>query len=160
MRKPAKLIAIYLIASHAGISPATTCYDDKNLQAAQSAAQPTLLYVWSPRMPLSALHAAAARAQAHALGLAWQPVADHRVPAHERDQALLRLRATQPAAASALQRSRALCSTELEQRDAYRHFPSAFVLGQRVDARPIVGAMPSAFWRQSIAQRLTPQVLP
>ena len=123
----------------------------------------TLVYVWSPRMVLSALHADVAQQQALAAGLAFMPLHDARLgaePAGQVDppelaQAMQRLRQTQPSAAAALQHSIALCSAQLLQNQAQRHFPTAFVWNGSAFAQyPIVGAMPAAYWAQSITQRL------
>jgi hypothetical protein len=91
---------------------------------------PTLVYVWSPRMVLSALHADVAQQQALAAGLAFMPLHDARLgaePAGQVDppelaQAMQRLRQTQPSAAAALQHSIALCSAQLLQNQAQRHY--------------------------------------
>ena len=154
---------------------------------------PTLVYVWSPRMVLSALHADVAQQQALAAGLAFMPLHDTRLgaePAGQADrvspdssspnssspnrssqsastepaqsaphtelaQTMQRLRQTQPSAAAALQHTIALCSAQLLQNHAQRHFPTAFVWNGSAFAQyPIVGAMPAAYWAQSIAQRL------
>jgi hypothetical protein len=146
--------AIVFIAACAGNTPATPCFDDENLNKLEHSGNAALVYVWSPRMVLSALHASEARASAQAQGLSWVPVVDARLSANELAQALHTLQLQHPGAANALANSQPLCSATLEQREAYRHFPSAFVLGAGADSRPIVGAMPAVFWQRSIAQRL------
>jgi hypothetical protein len=54
--------------------------------------------------------------------------------------------------------SQPLCAASLLERDALRHFPTAFVVQPSgVHRHPIVGAMPDAAWASSIAQRLDAQ---
>ena len=116
---------------------------------------PTLVYVWSPRMVLSAQQADVAQRAAAAAGLVFKPVHDAQLGNPELAAALQRLRQTQPNAADALQTSSALCNAYLLQNQAQRHFPTAFVWsGAAFAPHPIVGAMPAVYWAQSIAQRL------
>jgi hypothetical protein len=146
--------AIVIIAACASNTTADTCFDDDHLKQLEHADSAALVYVWSPRMLLSAQLAGEVRASAQALGLAWLPVVDARLSAEETAQALQALQTQHPTAAQALARSQPLCSAALERREAYRHFPSAYVLRQGAGAAPIVGAMPPEFWRRAITQRL------
>ena len=136
---------------------AESCLDEAQWQALQqqSGTQPVLLYVWSPRMVLSAVHADQVQLVARQEGLKLVPVHDHRVPAGEVMQALQRLRQQTPAAAEALAGSVPLCSESLVQQDAYRHFPTAWVVRKgSAHPRPLVAAMPMPYWRQGIRLRM------
>ena len=83
------------------------------------------------------------------------PVHDHRVPAEEVSQALQRLRQQNAAAADALAGSVPLCNEDLVQQDAYRHFPTAWVVRKgSAHPRPLVAAMPMPYWRQGIRLRM------
>ncbi len=155
-----RLFAIYFIAAYTSICWATACFDDENL-AALDVQQPqgALVYIWSPRMVLSAQHAASAQRQALLHGLVFVPLHDGKVGAGEIQAALAHMaqRGDAPlvASAQALATSQALCAASLQARDALRHFPTAFVVqSARVHRHPIVGAMPEPAWAHSIAQRL------
>jgi hypothetical protein len=160
-----KTNAIIFIAVCAVNTWATTCFDDKKLVAITQQAN-TLVYVWSPRMVLSAQHAVAAQQQTRQQGLQFVAVHDAQVPQAEIDAARSRMASstnntTQHSAAS-LQNSLALCAHALVQRDALRHFPTAFVLrspssggNASVHRHPVVGAMPAAAWAGSLAQRMS-----
>jgi hypothetical protein len=164
--------AIYLfiwtgIAFFSSMSFAEECFESQALTSRSlSAKQGALVYVWSPRMVLSAQHAAEVQQQATAAGLLWQPVHDAQLPADERLAALAKLARSHPASSHALQNSQPLCDTQLIARDALRHFPTAFVWrdapnGGVLPARgwagtPIVGAMPAPFWAGALRERLLP----
>ena len=131
------------------------------MQSAHTAQPPqgALVYVWSPRMVLSAQHAASAQRQALAHGLLFVPLHDARVEDSEIASARAQLaRQSDPqqvASARALLNSLSLCADSLALHDALRHFPTAFVAqGGLVHPRPIVGAMPETAWATSIVQRL------
>jgi hypothetical protein len=110
-------------------------------QALRDLPSNTLVYVWSPRMVYSVSNMQLASRAAAAAGLGFVVVHDARVPQSE-------LPSVAPA-------SRALCSEQLIEREALRHFPSAFVITPRgIHAHPIVGAMPLDAWMSSIDQRL------
>ncbi len=161
------------MAASAFSALADTCFDDVKLvhasavgavdfgiDSAQSNWQGRLLYVWSPRMVLSAQHAASAQRQAVLQGLQFVALHDTSVPEAELRAALGRLlqsdQVQHVASAHALAQSQPLCAQALLQRDALRHFPTTFV--QRPDGlhrHAIIGAMPEAAWASSIAQRLT-----
>jgi hypothetical protein len=157
-----KVIAIVTIATCSIKLWATTCFDDKKLFALAQPAS-TLVYVWSPRMVLSAQHAAAVQQQARQQGLQFVAVHDAQVPQAEIEAARSRLAASADSAlqrsATSLQGSLSLCADALLQRDALRHFPTGFVLRSdnshaSVHRHPVVGAMPDAAWASSLAQRM------
>jgi hypothetical protein len=159
-------LASIFVALMCQFSMARGCWDDQDLaqfKAKHPTAPPILLYVWSPKMALSAQHAASAQRQAAALGVDFVALHDASVPHGELQAALQRLQSSalahERASAVALSQSRALCATDLIARDALRHFPTAFVVQPHGLHRfAIVGAMPEAAWASSIAQRLdTPQ---
>ena len=151
---------------------APACFDEAQWQALQqsTAAHMTkdgsatphkaLLYVWSPRMVFSAIHAHDVQQEAQALGLRFVPVHDGRLPPEEVAQALAVLPQKLPAGSVApnphpLQSSQALCAPSLVARDAYRHFPTAWVVQQgSFHPVPLVSAMPPQFWRLGLQQRL------
>jgi hypothetical protein len=79
-----KIVATFFIAFTAISAWSTACFDDNSLQTLDL--QPTqgvLLYVWSPRMVLSAQHAATAQRQAQLHGLRFVPLHDAGVPQAE-----------------------------------------------------------------------------
>jgi hypothetical protein len=119
------------MALSAALTPAWACFDDERLQqeVLRSArmGQASLVYVWSERMVYSVQQLPLVQQAASAAGLQF----------------------------IALSEQAAACSQELRAREALRHFPTAFVITpEGVHRFPIVGAMPEAAWRQSIAQRL------
>jgi hypothetical protein len=157
-------INIALIGS---ISLADECFESQALATlSASPKQGTLVYVWSPRMVLSAQHAAQVQQQATDAGLLWQPVHEAQLPTDERLAALAKLAQAHPASSDALQNSLPLCDAQLIARDALRHFPTAFVWrdaprGEGLPApgwagTPIVGAMPAPFWAGALRERLLP----
>jgi hypothetical protein len=153
-----QLIASLSIAACASFTWAGECFDDKNMALVQQETQ-ALLYVWSPRMALSAQHAASVQRQAREQGLRFVAMHDARVPAEEIDAALRSMVRSGVTAlinsAAVLQKSEPLCANTLLERDALRHFPTAFVLLPDGPHRhPIVGAMPPEAWAQSLQQRL------
>ncbi len=160
-------ITIILIAACAYSTLATACFSDENWAQLQSGSRATLVYVWSPRMVLSAHNAATALAAADAQGVQFAAVHDGRLAGQEIIDALAQL-AQHPdpkarASAAALQATQPLCSPLLVDRDALRHFPTAWVV-QRSDGKvlpkndkqhyAIVGAMPDFAWDLSLRQRL------
>jgi hypothetical protein len=149
------------------ISLAAECFESQTLSTLHpSTKQGTLVYVWSPRMVLSAQHAAQVQQQATDAGLLWQPVHEAQLPTDERLAALAKLAHAYPASSQALQNSLPLCDAQLIARDALRHFPTAFVWrdaprGEGLPApgwagNPIVGAMPVPFWASALRERLLP----
>lgn len=116
---------------------------------------PALVYVWSPRMVLSALEAHQAHAAAVEMGLAFRPVVDGRLPIPEWHAAMQQMLRLAPASAQALQGTRPMCAPSLEQQLAYRHFPTGFLVVQgQAHMAPLVGAMPQAFWAEGLRLRL------
>ena len=120
-----------------------------------------LLYVWSPRMVLSLLHAHEVQAVARSMDMHFIPVHDGRVPETEIREALAALppdlaaQQLQSPVAYRMQASRPLCAPSLIGQDAYRHFPTAWVVwAGRVHPLPLVSAMPPAYWRMGMEQRL------
>ncbi len=139
---------------------AVACFDEKKLaHTIENLPAGAVLYVWSPRMVLSAQHAASAQRQAAAQGLAFIALHDAGVPEAEIKAALSALagsgHALHSSSAQVLAGSQGLCARSLLERDALRHFPTAFVLHSgQVHRHAIIGAMPEAAWAHSIAQRL------
>ena len=128
----------------------TSCFSDQDLLNTHQA----LVYVWSPRMVLSALEAKNAAEQAKQLSYAFIPVVDGRLPEQEWQAAISRLQNLAPLSAQVLATSQALCATGLIHNLAYRHFPTAYLIWQgKTAGHPIVGAMPSEFWHMAIEQR-------
>ena len=150
--------AIIFIAVQAINTPATACFDDAKLGHSTRLQQPSLLYVWSPRMALSATQAHLAADAAKAAGLKFVPLVDGRLPASEWQSALRTLAASQPKDAEALANTEPLCSSKLVEKDAYAHFPTAFVI-KSGDTHPnrLIGAMPAHFWELGINERLNPK---
>jgi hypothetical protein len=156
-----QLVAIFLVATYVLPAWTTPCFDDKNLvQLRHQQPQGSLVYVWSPRMLLSAQHAASAQRQAQLRGLAFVPLHDIQLPESERQAALARMRHTADpqlqASAHALAASQSLCAPSLLARDALRHFPTAFVVqpGGQLHRHALIGAMPETAWAHSLRQRL------
>jgi hypothetical protein len=173
LRKIVSWPTLLLIALYAGNAPASECFDDKNLSklhVKNNQNRGTLIYVWSPRMVYSVQNMNLASRAAAAAGLDFVVLHDMRVPSDE----LLRSRiaasrpSTWPSAAgerepdlatppyvSLIDSSRPLCAPQLIERDALRHFPTAFVINaQGIHPQPIVGAMPWHAWASSLDQRL------
>jgi hypothetical protein len=159
-------IAIFLIAIFALPACATPCFDDENLLRLQTSAaqRGTLVYVWSPRMVYSVQNVATASRAAAASGLDFVVLHDVRVPADEIKHARALSQKSSwlgsgsdwatPPVVSPLDASRPLCSEQLFEREALRHFPSAFVIGKLgIHQHAIVGAMPLQAWMRSIEQR-------
>lgn len=159
-----KIAAALCIAGCAVFASASDCFDDKSMALAQQDSQ-ALLYVWSPRMVLSAHHAASVQQQARLQGLRFVPLVDAQVPEQEVMVALRTMVASgtpaQQSSAFILKQSQPLCSDTLLQRDALRHFPTAFVLQlSGLHRLPIVGAMPPSAWARSLQQRLASMAQP
>ena len=147
--------AIILIAIQAINTPAKACFDDVKLDNSARLQQSNLLYVWSPRMALSATQAHLAADAAKAAGLKFVPLVDGRLPATEWQSALRTLAASQPIDAEALADTEPLCAPKLVEKDAYAHFPTAFVVKSgEMHPNRLIGAMPANFWAQGIQERL------
>jgi hypothetical protein len=153
--------AIFFIAAQAIITPANACFDDVKLDAqlqTSLSGSGRLLYVWSPRMVLSATQAHLAADAAKAAGLKFVPLVDGRVPVSEWQSSLRTLDLTQPKDAEALATTEPLCSAKLVDKDAYAHFPMAFVVKSgELHPNRLIGAMPAQFWAQGIQERLKPR---
>jgi hypothetical protein len=165
-----KSITLLLIAFYAVNTPASECFDDKNLsQLSAENQRGTLIYVWSPHMVYSVQQMPLAARIAVASGLNFVAVHDSRVPQSELYGTRSNRVALQPDMAIKLEdedlatppffpisdASRPLCAEMLLKNEALRHFPTAFVVtAQGVHRHAIVGAMPPSAWRISIAQRL------
>jgi hypothetical protein len=149
--------AIFFIAVQATNTLAIACIDDEKLAGIVGPGQSSLLYVWSPRMALSATQAHLAADAAKAAGVGFVPLVDGRVPQAEWQSALRTLAASQPTDAEALAGTQALCSPKLVEKDAYAHFPTSFIVSNG-DMHPnrLIGAMPAQFWTQGIQERLKP----
>jgi hypothetical protein len=155
-------IALFLIAYSSISASENLCFNDLNLSQLQAQQSPetagVLLYVWSPRMALSAQHAATAAQQAQANGLGLVALHDAQVGDAELGAALARMAQSsapvQQSSSAVLGRSLPLCAPALLERDAQRHFPTAWVLQRSgLHPRPIVGAMPAQAWALSLQQR-------
>jgi hypothetical protein len=151
--------AIFFIAAKVINTPAYACFDDAKLDSELHSPQSgsgSLLYIWSPRMALSATQAHLAADAAKAAGLKFVPLVDGRVPASEWQSALRTLATNQPQDAEALATSDQLCSPKLIEKDAYAHFPTAFVAKSgEMHPNRLIGAMPIQFWAQGIRERLS-----
>jgi hypothetical protein len=170
------LLTLFLIAACAANTPATAqndaCFDNQRLLKLQSNSKQrgALVYVWSPRMVYSVHNAAIASRAAAAAGLDFVVLHDMRVPGNElldvhfSSQGQSAQRSSVPLAemdlatppfVSPLESSLALCAPLLLQRDALRHFPTAFVINEKgIHPHAIVGAMPLSAWVSSLDQRL------
>jgi hypothetical protein len=148
-------VAIFFIAIKSINTPAMACFDDVRLDNSTHSQQSSLFYVWSPRMPLSATQAHLAADAAKAAGLKFIPLVDGRLQTSEWQSALRTLVASQPLVAEALASTEPLCSPKLVEKDAYAHFPTAFVV-KSGDMHPnrLIGAMPANFWALGIQERL------
>lgn len=172
-RRMASGTTLFFIALCAGNIWAGECFDDKDLVALQAksrAERGTLVYVWSPRMVYSLQNMTLASRAAAAAGLDFVVLHDDRVPNEEMRQAMrvgspyptsvsldapVGIDLATPPYNSLSGASRPLCAPQLIEREALRHFPTAFVISaQGVHPQPIVGAMPWQGWVSSLDQRL------
>jgi hypothetical protein len=152
-----RLFAIIFVAIQVYITPAIACFDDILLSNTLQAQHNSLLYVWSPRMALSATQARLAAASSSASGLQFVPLVDGRIPASEWQEALLTLAKSSPSDAEVLANSQVLCAPKLIDKDAYAHFPTAFIVkGGEIHPNRLIGAMPANFWMLGIQERLQP----
>lgn len=162
-------VALFLIAICADFARASACFGNESLAKLSAQQRPTLVYVWSPRMVYSVHNLALASRAAAISGLAFVVLHDERVPPQELAQLPwpsatahpIEMHATAdlatPPFVSPADFSQALCAPALLEREALRHFPTAFVVTKKgIHPQPIVGAMPLSAWQQSIAQRLQP----
>jgi hypothetical protein len=154
-----RLSAIIFIAIQAYITPASACFDDVLLAKTLQTQHNSLLYVWSPRMALSATQARLAAESAKASGLQFVPLVDGRIPTDEWQSALQTLAKSQAIDAEVLANSQVLCATKLIEKDAYAHFPTAFVVkGGEIHPNRLIGAMPTNFWLLGMKERLKHEV--
>lgn len=147
--------ALLFVAIQAYITPAIACFDDVTLSKLVQSSRPSLVYVWSPRMVLSVTQAHLAAEQAQSLGVQFVPVVDGRLSGSEWQAALKKMADSGTADVAVLNGSEALCSPRLIEKDAYLHFPTAFVLQNgQIHPQKLIGAMPAGFWRQGLLARL------
>jgi hypothetical protein len=164
------LFALFLGASSAYSMPAGECFDDKKLVSLQlQSKRGSMVYVWSPRMVYSVQQMTIAARAAAVNGLDFVAVHDARVP--EKELITFKSKSNPPLLSAEINieaqdlatppyfpptdSSLPLCASELLKSEALRHFPTAFIVtAQGVHRHPIVGAMPTAAWHSSIAQRL------
>ena len=126
---------------------AVDCWNDDDLSALEKTQVNTVIYVWSPRMALSALHADDVAEQARAAGLAFVPIVDGRVPAAEWRSAVQAVGLTKPGLGDSLKISRSLCGERLTTLDAYQHFPSVFLVRSgQLQPGKWTGAMNPSTW--------------
>ena len=115
-------------------------------------------------MVLSVTQAHLAADQAALLGLQFVPLVDGRIPAAEWQSALKKAIELDKSSANdvaVLNASDALCAAALIEKDAYLHFPTAFVARNgQIHPQKLVGAMPANFWRMGITARQTPAKTP
>ncbi len=120
-----------------------------------------VIYVWSPRMVLSLLHADDVANQAKAAGLRFIPVIDSRVLEEEWRDALKsaeRSSLSKLEHASILQKSLSLCASRLTGMDAYQHLPSVFMVHSgQLQATKWTGAMNPDVWARAFYAGLRQQ---
>ena len=148
--KALQCFAFLLIAVCGPNTFAADCWTDDDLSALEKNHTRAVIYVWSPRMVLSVLHAADVASQAQLAGLLFIPVVDSRVPVEEWRQALQTaaiLDVSKPGHHDVLPASLTLCAARLTDLDAYQHFPSVFMVhsGQLQRAK-WTGAMNAEVW--------------
>lgn len=162
-----------LIFGQAQGSFAADCWTNADLSALENTKVNAIVYVWSPRMALSVLHAHEVAKQARIAGLLFIPLVDARVPEDEWRSALQAAadsNVSQPDLALDLQSSRSMCASQLIALDAYQHFPSVFMLrfGQ-LHLDKWTGAMNVDSWasafqaglkRRTLNGAVTPALLP
>ena len=128
------------------------CFADTDLSALEKTQKDAVVYVWSPRMTMSVLHADAVALQARAAGLVFLPVADGRVPDQELKAALSAANAAQPGVGSSLEAAQRDCTSRLAELDAYQHFPSVFLVRSgQLQPFKWIGAMNQATWAGNFA---------
>lgn len=150
--RAALLFAITLLVAHLSFAQTLTtsqaCFDDKKLAQLEDSRADTLIYIWSPRMVLSALEAGHVAEAAKAQNLRFIALHDARVGAREFIDTLSKLKH------QSLVNSEPLCSPRLISLDAMRHFPTEFIVqAGALDGLPLVGAMPEAQLRRAIEMK-------
>ncbi len=155
MRKALRSLFFLLIVGHLQNVFADNCWTDADLSALEKTQINAVIYVWSPRMALSVLHADEVARQAGVAGLGFVPIVDGRVPDAEWRSALQAAGVTKTGAGGSLKTTRSLCDGRLTRLDAYQHFPSAFLVrfGQ-LKAEKWTGAMNSSAWAGAFSAEL------
>ena len=125
---------------------ATACWTDSDLALLEKTQTNSVVYVWSPRMALSVLHANEVAQQANAAGLKFVPLVDGRVSESEW-RAALQAASNASGLPSRLKASQSACATRLVELDAYQHFPSVFLVRSgELQAQKWTGAMNPSHW--------------
>ena len=142
-------VLVLLVTGYGQNALAAECWNDADLSALEKSQANGVIYVWSPRMALSVLHAGEVARQARMAGLIFIPVVDERVPEGEWRSALgatVASHASNPGFHDLVQ-SQSLCAGRLIALDAYQHFPSVFLVhsGQLQNGK-WTGAMNAATW--------------
>ena len=152
--------------SVAGLGQATfaaSCWTDADLLALEKSNANAVVYVWSPRMALSVLHADEVVRQARMAGLLFVPVVDARVPDDEWQSALSAAAAQSTNVQNGpndLRASRGLCASRLINSDAYQHFPSVFMVHSgHLQQGKFTGAMNASFWADAFRTGLARQTI-
>jgi hypothetical protein len=146
------LFAITLLFTHLSFSQSQTsarsCFDDKELAQLEGSHTDALIYIWSPRMVLSALEAGNVAEAAKAKKIRFIALHDTRVGTREIAATLSKLNHL------ALIDSQALCSPRLISLEAMRHFPTAFIVRSgSLNTHPLVGAMPQEQLQHAIEMK-------
>ena len=137
----------FLLLTHLQAAFAAKCWSDADLSALETSQTNAAIYIWSPRMALSVLHADDVALQAQAAGLNFVPIVDGRVPPLEWQSSLRALTSKQPSAARSLALTQSACTSRLAALDAYQHFPAVFVLrAGYLQAQKWTGAMNPEHW--------------
>jgi hypothetical protein len=80
VRKVLRCLYFLLIFGDVQSVFANDCWTNSDLSALEKTQVDVVIYVWSPRMALSVLHADEVAKQAQAAGLVFVPVVDGRIP--------------------------------------------------------------------------------
>ena len=151
------LMLLTFAKSHSAFAAA--CWTDADLLALEETQANAVVYVWSPRMVLSVLHADDVAKQARESGLRFVPIVDGRVPEAEWRLALSAIATKAPINQSglgqSLQSTINACASRLTALDAYQHFPSVFLIRSgRLQPEKWTGAMNSSTWADAFQQAL------
>jgi hypothetical protein len=157
-RKVLRCLCFLLIFGHVQSVFANGCWTNADLSALEKTQANAFIYVWSPRMALSVLHANEVAKQADAAGLLFVPVVDGRIPDAEWRAALQSLGTTKSEGPQRLKATRPLCASRLTALDAYQHFPSVFLVREgELQREKWTGAMNAATWADAIKADLMRQ---
>ena len=161
MRKVLRALFFLLIFGHLQNVFANNCWSDADLSALEKTQISAVIYIWSPRMVLSVLHADEVAKQASAAGLGFVPIVDGRVPDAEWQQALQAVGVIKAGVGGSLKTTKPLCDGRLITLDAYQHFPSVFLVrfGQ-LKAEKWTGAMNSSAWASAFNAELISKTAP